>query len=209
MGILLGLTMMWLAFDTLGSKPAVQVMRELFVTNLQLMAQLAKPWPEGRAADLPKLRALRDKISQNFGAVNAQADAVLFEVGFQRSRSLTVRERLLALQPRLRSMFLLEVALLQYRTRVTPTSLPVGILRAQDAFDRDTSGLLEGMAAYLGKGAPLPDERKVSQAYDALEGAISEAYQGRPTPRAQAILTLSSHLIELATRLARNMREPS
>ena len=96
MGILLGLLMMWLVFETFGSKPAVQVMRELFAENLHLMAQLASPWPQGKPADLQKIRTLREKISQNFFGVTAQADAVLFEIGRSRDHSLAVRDACLA-----------------------------------------------------------------------------------------------------------------
>ena len=62
MGIMLGLVMMWLVFETLGSKPAVQVMRELFAENLHLMAEYARPWPRkppdlGRSAHSAKKSA--------------------------------------------------------------------------------------------------------------------------------------------------------
>ena len=201
MGILLGLTMMWLAFDTLGSKPAAQVMGELFATNFKLMAQLAKPWPEGQPADLPKIRALRDKISQNFAAVNAQADAVLFEVGFNRNRSLVLRDRLLGWQPRLRSIFLLEVALLQYRTQVAPKTLPREILAAQTAFDQEISDLFEALAADRTKAEAVEGQR-VKQSFAELRAAIFKAYRSQPTARAQAVLMLSSHLVELATAIA-------
>ena len=200
MGILLGLTMMWLAFDTLGSKPAAQVMSELFATNFKLMAQLAKPWPGGQPANLPQLRALRDSISQNFAAVNAQADAVLFEIGFDRKRSLALRQRLLGWQPRLRSIFLLEVALLQYRTQIAPQTLPRRILEAQTAFDGQVSGLFEALAAEHTRDGAMKEQR-TRQAFAELKEAIFDAYHGEPTARAQAILTLSSHLVELSTAI--------
>ncbi len=106
MGIMLGLVMMWLVFETLGSKPAVQVMRELFAQSLHLMAQLATPWPRGKPADLQKIRTLREKISQNFSGVTLQSDAVLFEIGRSRAQSLALRDQLHAWQPQLRSLFL-------------------------------------------------------------------------------------------------------
>jgi multidrug resistance protein MdtO len=124
MGIMLGLVMMWLVFETLGSKPAVQVMRELFVESLHLMAQLACLWPQGKPPDLQKIRTLRDKIRENFLGVNQQADAVLFEIGRSRDQSLAVRARLRAWLPQLRSLFLLENALLQQRLQVSPRDLP-------------------------------------------------------------------------------------
>jgi multidrug resistance protein MdtO len=146
MGILLGLVMMWLVFETLGTKPAVQVMREVFAENLHLMAQLAKPWPQGKPADLEKIRTLRDKISQNFLAAGSQADAVLFEIGHSRNQSLAVRARLRAWQPQIRSLFLLEIALLEFRVQVSPQDLPAPILPAAARFDREVGALLEGVA---------------------------------------------------------------
>jgi multidrug resistance protein MdtO len=104
LGILLGLTMMWLVFETLGAKPAVQVMRELFAENLHPMAEYARPWPQGKPADLQKIRTLREKISQNFLGVVSQADAVLFEIGKSRDHSLAVRHQLLGWQPQFRSL---------------------------------------------------------------------------------------------------------
>jgi hypothetical protein len=102
---------MWLVFETLGAKPAVQVMRELFAENLHLMAEYARPWPQGKPPDLRTIRTLREKISQNFLAVTLQSDAVLFEIGRSRDQSLAVRARLRAWQPQFRSLFLMEVAL--------------------------------------------------------------------------------------------------
>jgi multidrug resistance protein MdtO len=201
MGILLGLVMMWLVFEPLGSKPAVQVMRELFGENLHLMAQLARPWPEGKPADLQKIRTLRDKISQNFLAVNSQADAVLFEIGRSRDHSLTVRDRLLGWQPQLRSLFLLEIALLQYRLQVSPQDLPAPILRASARFDSEVSALLEGVARAFRFKDTSCKPHNVRMAYADLEHAILDAYHNEPTPRSRAVLALSCQIIELACRL--------
>lgn len=201
MGIMLGLLMMWLVFETLGSKPAVQVMCELFAENLHLMAGLARPWPHGKPADLQKIRTLREKISQNFLAVNSQADAVLFEIGRSRDHSLAVRARLRAWQPQLRSLFLLEVALLQYRLQVSPQDLPAPVLRASARFDSEVSALLEGVArAFRFKDTSCkPDS--IQKAYSDLEHAILDAYHNEPAPRSRAFLAVSAQIIELACRL--------
>jgi multidrug resistance protein MdtO len=201
MGILLGLVMMWLVFETLGSKPAVQVMRELFAENLHLMAQLARPWSEGKPADLQKIRTLRDKISQNFLAVNSQADAVLFEIGRSRDHSLAVRDRLLGWQPQLRSLFLLEIALLQYRLQVSPQDLPAPILHASVRFDSEVSALLEGIARAFRFKDTSCKPHNIRKAYSDLELAIVDAHHNHPTPRSRAILSLSGQIIELACRL--------
>jgi multidrug resistance protein MdtO len=201
MGILLGLVMMWLAFETLGSKPAVQVMRELFAENLHLMAQLATPWAQGKPADLQKIRTLREKISQNFLAMNSQADAVLFEIGRSRDQSLAVRARLHAWQPQLRSLFLLEIAGLQYRLQISPQELPAPILRASARFDSEVSALLEGVARAFRFKDTSYMPHNIQVAYADLEHAILDAYDNEPTPRSRAFLALSCQIIELACRL--------
>jgi len=201
MGIMLGLAMMWLVFETLGSKPAVQVMRELFAENLDLMAELARPWPQGKPADLKKIRTLREKISQNFLAVNSQSDAVLFEIGRSRDQSLAVRARLRAWQPQLRSLFLMEAALLQYRLQVSPRDLPAPIVRAAARFDSEVSALLEGLArAFRFKDASCKPH-DIQMAYADLEQAILDAYHKQPPPRSLAVLEISAQIIELACRM--------
>ncbi len=101
--------MMWLVFEKLGSRPSVQVMRELLAQNLHLMADLAKLW-RGEPADLVRLRTVRATIGENFTSFHAQADAVLFETGRSRQHNLVARARLLGWEPHLVSLFLLEVA---------------------------------------------------------------------------------------------------
>jgi multidrug resistance protein MdtO len=179
----------------------VQVMRELFAENLHLMAELARPWPQGKPADLQKIRTLREKISQNFLAVNSQADAVLFEIGRSRDHSLAVRARLRAWQPQLRSLFLLQVALLQYRLQVSPQDLPAHIVRAATHLDNEVSPLLEGIARAFRLQDTSCKPHSIQKAYSDLEHAIVDAYRNQPPPRARAFLAVSAQIIDLACRL--------
>jgi multidrug resistance protein MdtO len=201
MGIMLGLVMMWLVFETLGAKPAVQVMRELFAENLHLMAEYGRPWPHGKPVDLKEIRTLREKISQNFLDVNSQGDAVLFEIGRSRDQSLAVRARLRAWQPQLRSLFLMEVALMQYRLQVSLPDLPPPVLRAWINFDGEVSALLEGMARAFRLEDRSYTSHNVHKAHSNLEHAILDAYHNQPTPLGRALLEVSAQLIELACRL--------
>jgi multidrug resistance protein MdtO len=201
MGIMLGLVMMWLVFETLGSKPAVQVMRELFAENLHLMAELACPWPQGRPANIRKILTVREKISQNFFGATAQADAVLFEIGHSRDESLAVRARLHVWQPQLRALFLMQIALLQYRLQVSPRDLPTPILRASARVDSEMSALLEGIARAFRFGDLSGMPHDIQRAYDDLERAIFEAYHNEPPPRSRAVLEISRQMIELGCRL--------
>jgi len=201
MGIMLGLLMMWLVFETLGAKPAVQVMRELFAENLHLMAEYARPWPHGKPANLQKIRTLREKISRNFLDVNSQGDAVLFEIGHSRNQSLAVRNRLRGWLPQVRSLFLMEVALLQYRLQVSPPHLPPLVLRAWIHFDGEVSALLEGIARAFRSEDRSCKPHNIQMAYADLEHAILDAYHNQPTPLGRALLEVSAQLIELASRL--------
>ncbi len=203
-GILLGLMAMYLVFETLGSKPAVQVMRELFAENLNLMAQVAKPWTDSKSIDFTGLRTTRDRISQNFAAVNSQADAVLFELGRGRSRSLALRERLLEWQPELRSLFLMQVALLQYRLQVLPIELPPGILAPAYRFDTELSKMLQAIArAFSGKHAAY-DTAPAYKAYEQLKDVIESSYTETPM-RARAVLSLSAQILDLTCRLLKQI----
>ncbi len=203
MGVLLGLVMMWLVFDTLGSKPAALVMRDLFIGNLHLLAQLARPWKDGNMLGLQEIRTLRDRISATFGSVNAQADAVLFELGPTRQPHLHLRDRILDWQPRLRSLFLTEVALLQYRTEVHPSEIASGIVAAQTALDERTSQLLNRLAeAFRPEAAPMRNDLHIHEAYEKLAQAIDTGYGGRPGRRAQGILALTESMARLLDDLA-------
>jgi multidrug resistance protein MdtO len=201
MGIMLGLVMMWLVFETLGSKPAVQVMRELFAENLHLMAEYARPWPRGKPADLKKIRTVREKIGQNFLGVTLQADAVLFEIGRSRAQSLAMRDQLHAWQPQLRSLFLMQVALLQYRLQVNPQDLPAPIALAAARFDNEVGALLEGIARAFEFKDTSYQPHNIQAAYAGLEHAIFESFHNEPPPRSRAVLAISAQIIELASRL--------
>jgi multidrug resistance protein MdtO len=206
MGIMLGLVMMWLVFETLGSKPAVQVMRELFIESLHLMAELACLWPEGKLPDTEKIRTLRDKIRDNVLGVNQQADAVLFEIGRSRDQSLALRARMRAWLPQLRSLFLLESAMLQQRLQVSPRDLPARVLAAAIRFDSEVGSLFEGLArAFQFKDASVQPDN-IQMAYDELARAIQEGFHNQPPPRSQAVLVISAQIIELACRFLTDVK---
>jgi len=165
------------------------------------MAELANPWPHGKPADLKKLRTLREQISLNFQGVTSQADAVLFEIGRSRDRSLAVRARLLGWQPQLRSFFLLENALLQYQLQVSPQDLPPSIPPAAERFDNEVRALLEGLARAFRFKDTSCKPHNLQRAHADLEHAILDGYHDNPPPRSRAILSISAQIIELACRL--------
>ena len=116
LGVLLGITMMWLVFERFFPKSAADEMVRIFIVNLRLLADLVGFIPRaGNPADILKMRRLREEIYRRFGEVNAQSDAIPFETGPARAGDMAARDRIRRWQASLRSFYLLEAPLLQFR----------------------------------------------------------------------------------------------
>ena len=204
MGILLGLFMMWFVFEKLGSKSAAQLMRDLLIKNLHLMADLAKPW-RGQPADLVRLRTVRATISQNFGSFHAQADAVLFETGHSRPRSLMERAHLLGWEPHLVSLFLLEVAWVHARLQVSTKELSSDLLLAIAQFEDEISHLLEIIGAQLSGKPSAPSA--VQSAYTRFrEQALLACHTETPFA-VNSLLGIGARFAEVGSGLSHSVDE--
>ncbi|MFZ0745139.1 MAG: FUSC family protein [Terracidiphilus sp.] len=116
LGVLLGITVMWLVFERLFPRSAADEMVRIFVVNLRLLSDLVGSTPRaGNPADFLRIRRLRDEIYRRFGEVNAQSDAVPFETGLARAGDMAARDRIRRWQASLRSFYLLDAPLLQFR----------------------------------------------------------------------------------------------
>jgi multidrug resistance protein MdtO len=120
LGVLLGVTMMWLVFERLFPRAAADEMVRIFVRNIRLMADLVDFSPTGGdEATIVKIRRQRDQIYRLFGDVNTQADAVPFETGPARAGHMAARDRIRRWQTSLRTFYLAEAPLLQFRVFAT------------------------------------------------------------------------------------------
>jgi multidrug resistance protein MdtO len=116
LGVLLGITMMWLVFERFFPRSAADEMVRIFVVNLRALADLLSSSARAdHRASILKIRRLREEIYRHFGEVNAQSDAVPFETGLQRAGDMAARDRIRRWQASLRSFYLLEAPLLQFR----------------------------------------------------------------------------------------------
>ena len=116
LGVLLGITMMWIVFERLFPRSAADEMVRIFVVNLRLLADFSSSTPRAdHPADLLQLRRKREEINRHFGEVVAQADAVPFETGSDRAGDMAARDRIRRWQAGLRSFYLLELPLVQFR----------------------------------------------------------------------------------------------
>lgn len=117
-GVLLGLTSMWLVFDQIAAPVAAVKMRALLRDNLMTLGDITRLLPKLLSSEnkpspeQARFRELRERINDLFAQMNAQADAVLFEFGEKRHKHLAERERMLAMQPSMRSFFLHTLTLL-------------------------------------------------------------------------------------------------
>ena len=208
-GILLGLFMMWLVFDHLwGSRAAVE-MKETFVSSLRSLAQLERePLPGEKRVAIQRCYSLRETINTHFDQVRALADGVLFEFGPSRQQDLASRDRIRRWQPQLRTLFLIRVALLKYRLRLSGFDLPEPVERAQQDFDEDMAKVLDGMADRMaGKVAERKDN--LEHSFDRLEQTIrsccSEGSQKLITARLQTFLALCRNMESVTVSLDREI----
>ena len=116
LGVFLGTTMMWLVFERLFPRSAADEMVRIFARNVRSMSDLLLFTPRRGDPDaILSVRRMREDIYRRFGEVNAQSDAVPFETGPLRPGDMAARDRVRRWQASLRSFYLLEAPLLQFR----------------------------------------------------------------------------------------------
>ncbi|HEX4022060.1 MAG TPA: FUSC family protein [Acidobacteriaceae bacterium] len=197
-GVLLGLMSMWLIFDRLWVRDALDEMQAIFSRNLELMAELAEQLlTEDRNEAVQRVRQLRDQINAGFQAVNEQADAVLFEFGPSREHKLKVREDIKRWQPSLRTLLLVQITSSQYRIEKPLIELPEAIAAAHIAFEKDIAHVMRAMADEI-SGKALETGPDIQASAMNLQQEIRKYYEGRGLP----ISTQASDVIRLTEDLA-------
>jgi multidrug resistance protein MdtO len=203
-GVLLGLMCMWLIFDRLWVKNALDEMQDLFAKNLNMLAEFSDQLlVEDRNQAIKRLRQLRDQINAGFQAVNAQADGVLFEFGPSRRRKLQAREDIRRWQPNLRTLFLVQLSLMQYRMQRPLKELPPESAEAQAAFESDVARVLRIMSNEVsGKVAlPVPD---LPASVERLHLMIKKWYEDRGLPlstQASDVIRLTDSIVSILAPL--------
>jgi multidrug resistance protein MdtO len=193
-GILLGLSCMWLVFDRLWVRGALQEMRDAFSRNLRMLAELFEESRKGRREEAAqRVLKLRDQINSGFNAVGAQSDALLLEFGPSRERKPRIRDDFRRWQPTLGALLHVQIAFLQYISRTRFPELPPKIAKAQTAFERDmaivTQNMSDDVAGKMTSTAP-----DIQESASALRREIHQHYgrSGMPIPPSFAdIITLT------------------
>jgi multidrug resistance protein MdtO len=149
-GVMLGLIMMWITFHSLSKDSAAEHMVASFAANLRAIAALVLlPGPEAPETNMKRIRALRAEIGNNFQTVMAQSDAVPFEFGLKRAEGMANRALIKSWQPRLQTVYLEELALLQHRVFGAEKHLPSAVQISQRRFNQACASLLMQMADYV------------------------------------------------------------
>ncbi|MDB6020400.1 MAG: hypothetical protein JWQ04_257 [Pedosphaera sp.] len=188
LGILIGLTMMWLVFDQLWTAPTVVEMRKAFISLFRLLAQLARePVSDVQGVATERSYSLRETINSTFNQVRALADAVWFEFGASRQQDLALRRQIIGWQPQLRMLFITRVSLLKYCLQLPGFELPESVRLAQKEFDQSLAKALDGMADRL--------EGKPGETAEGLEALLARLKEIADTcESAQAPGLLDVHL---------------
>jgi len=207
-GILFGLIMMWLVFDQLWGASAVSDMKSAFLSAVRLLAEFSRePISRDYKVAAERSYSLRGAINNNFDAVRASADGVLFEFGPSRQQDLAWRTKFRQWQPQLRLLFIAEIALWKYRARLPGFELPHSVGAAQRAFDDDLARTLEAIADRIeGRSSQV---KLAGESLARLERAVSahEGSEMQPEPenRFQAFLSLHRRIESLTSSLQKEI----
>jgi len=149
-GVLLGIFAMWLVFERLYPHPAGDEMVRIFVRNLRLMAELITGSPTSTdTGAILKVRREREQVYRNFGEVTAQTDAVPFETGRRRAADMAARDRIRRWQSSIRTFYLLEAPLVQFRVFGEIGEKSNAFKQMDDAFREECARALQHVAGCL------------------------------------------------------------
>jgi multidrug resistance protein MdtO len=203
LGVLLGITMMWLVFERLFPRSAADEMVRIFIVNLRSFADLVSFTPRAEdPASILKVRRLREAIYRHFGEVNAQSDAVPFEIGAARPGDMAARDRIRRWQASLRSFYLLEAPLLQFRIFAKAGAKSRSFTSFEDDFRFECSRIFLELAESLESEMASRSHRahqvvslieRINSSSAAMEEGISE--------RERALLRLIRTLAPLVDRV--------
>jgi multidrug resistance protein MdtO len=173
---------MWLIFDRLWVKNALEEMQTVFARNLDMFAELAvQMLKEDRNESARQVRRLRDQINAGFQAVTAQADAVLFEFGPSRQRKMQIRDYFRRWQPSVRALFLMQLTTAQYRLQTPLSELPERIAKAHVAFENDTARVMRAMADEV-RGKTSEEAPDIQASAANLHQEIRRSFEERGLP---------------------------
>jgi multidrug resistance protein MdtO len=209
-GVMLGLLSMWLFFDRLWTRNAVDEMQSLFTKNLERLAELAEQLLEpDQVKAIKRVRVLRDQINSGFDAVRAQSDAVLFEFGPSRARKMQIRDDVRRWQPQIRTLLLVQITAIQYLALRPLSGLPEPVAAAGVSFERDAARVMRAMSLEV-SGKPVGVVSDIRESSVRVKQQIDEYYQGLGVPvpaQAADVVGLTESLASILGPLFEDIRD--
>lgn len=208
-GILFGLTVMWIVFDQIGGAPAAIEMKRAFISSVRRLAEFVRqPGSSDAGGALERASSMREAINKSIDEVRSLGDAVLLEFGSSREQDLALRNQIKQWVPQLRMIFVTRIALLKYQLDLPGFELPKEVHAAQQDFDEQLGQLLDGMADRL-EGKPRREETKIDASLEQLE-KTTRLYLSQETGKAfltqlQTFIPLSRRIEELTASLDREI----
>jgi multidrug resistance protein MdtO len=203
-GILLGLAAMWLLFDQIWTKDALTEMMDTFVANMRRIAAFDKQLTrDDLRTAIDRSRAQRAAINNSFDQIRSESDAVIFEFGPGRPAKLRLRNHVRAWQPQLRTYFLLQVALLQYRLQ-SPNRL---LNEKTEQHVQRSEDLLATLVDWVSRYKEHPANFDFQPIRGCIARAEEQLHSDRPgaTEDIRGPLKLSHSMLEVAVSLGKQM----
>ena len=201
-GVLLGLVSMWLFFDRLWVRNALDEMQAIFARNLEMFAEITEQLLEpDQVKAIRRVRQLRDQINDGFEAVKAQADAVVFEFGPSRPRKLQIRDDIRRWQPTIRTLLMVQITALQYLAQKPLTDLPEPIAQAGVEFEKDVARVMRAMSSEV-SGKPVDAVPDIRLSAARVQQEIHKYYEALGAPVVAQAADITGLCESLASILA-------
>jgi multidrug resistance protein MdtO len=203
-GVLLGITMMWIVFERLNPTSAAEQMVKTFAGSARLIASILSGSPLGtRGEGVILIRQQRDQLSRLFDTVHAEADAVLFETGKQRPGHLAARDRIRRWQTALRTFYVMELPFLEMRLYGDRSSSSIAFQAIDERFREGCSEALIQIADRLEshmRDDASPEQLVPPRSIQAWDDFVSQR-SAELLPEERSMLGLMGQLVRLVDNL--------
>lgn len=198
-GVLLGISMMWLVFDRVYGRAAGKTMAALFAEALRDFSDLFQMAHRGATQDnILKIRRFRTRLNSKFADVSSQSDVVMFETGRKRSAEVAFRNDIRRWQTYLKAFYILYVPLLQHEMLRPPDAPATSLDQALESLRIGCSGAFREMADFL--EAATAGKAYTGRGLDGLRDAIREATEAN-----KRLSDAESSLLQVAVASATNV----
>jgi multidrug resistance protein MdtO len=203
-GVLLGITMMWIVFERLKPTSAGEQMVRSFAKSVRLVAAILSGSFIGEGGKgVLWIRQQRDQLSRIFDEVHAEADAVLFETGKNRPGHMAARDRIRRWQTTLRTFYVMELPLMQMRLYGDRTAVSTAHRAIEARFRKCCSESLIQMAERLESEINEgPYQKQANQnRSDALLNDLANEGKAQVSSEERSMLGLMSQLVRMIDEL--------